>query len=64
MANLMNESQLERYAAQLEESQADRDCRDAWRMIMDHPGVDYRLEYRYSSLVTYLGACVNVAAGV
>lgn len=64
MANLMNDAQLERYCAQLEEAQADRECHEAWQEIISSPRQYLYAEYRYTSLVNYLNACINVTAGV
>lgn len=64
MANLMNEAQLERYAARLEEDQANRECNEAWEEIISPPRQNLHAEYRYTSLVSYLQACINVTAGV
>lgn len=60
----MDEAQLERYAAQLEEDQANRECDEAWEEITSSPRQDLHAEYRYTSLVGYLWACINVTAGV
>lgn len=64
MANLMNEAQLERYCAQLEENQADRECSEVWQEIISSPRQDLHAEYRYTSLIGYLQACINVTTGV
>lgn len=64
MANLMDDAQLERYAARLEEDQANRECGEVWQEIISSPRQDLCAEYRYTSLVGYLNPCINVAAGV
>ncbi len=64
MANLSDPIQLERYAAQLEEDQAHRDMRAAWQEVKESPFWDVNAEYRYTSLVGYLNACINVTVSI
>ena len=59
MANLMDETQLERYAAQLEEDAADREVSELFAELKAAEGVSYELEYRITHAVGYLYACIN-----
>ena len=55
-------SRLERYAAQLEEDQAERDLKIAWARIHDSFPGDTGVECRYVSLVGYMNAALSVTA--
>jgi len=60
----MNESQLERYAAQLEEDQADRDLSGAWQRVQNSFTGDLHAEYEFTSLMGYLNASISVTASM
>lgn len=60
MADLNNPTELELFAARLEEGQVQRDLLDAWEVILNSPTYqDLAAEYAYSSLVAYQTAAIN-----
>jgi len=63
MANLSNPTQLEKYAANLEERQTVLDMSRVWAELREAPPWG-PLEYTFTSLTGYLQACINVASAI